>query len=289
MEYKSGRNPRRLYPLLQRGCLPAPEDARGGSRITVKGHPITILETGDRTTVVAFGGRFSPHRSCFRLDLDIPRRHAILQDVIRRQSVSPESACFDDGHDNGSDVVRAVYLLARDRGMRTIEYTDNSSKHCSPESEERLQLADYYTLLMGQTWYESIFLDAGATSVTITFGRTPAQLLVDRQKAAEVSWDTMCGESIVTPVPLPRHLEIDTAASGSARRVLQYLRSLNRRDVCVFLSANLSEFLINSKIASIRGSSWVCVIPQSANIRARRLTRRSSRLNRHRRSTLRGS
>lgn len=272
MEYKSGRNPRSLYPLHQ----------RGGDRIIVNGHPITILETRDHTTIVAYGGRFSPRRSCFRLDLHFPKRHAELQDVVRYQSVGAES-CFDDGHNDGADVVRAIYQLARDRGMLTLEYTDNSSKHCSRESEEILHLSDYYTLLTGRTWYESIFLDAGATSVTLLrYGVTPAQLLVNRQNAAEVSWDTMRGTLGPPPVALPT--DLDTTAPGSARRVLQYLRSLNRYDVCEYIGARLSQFLANSKILPIHGALWLCVIPQSTNTSTRRLTRKASS---KRRSTLR--
>lgn len=278
LEYRDGRiQPRQLYPLHQRGG--------GRSRLYVKNHPITILETADHNTIIAYGGRFSPVRPCFKLELDPASRHAILQDVVRPQSVSAES-CFDDGHRDGSDVVRAAYMLAQARGMRTMEYTDNSSKHCSVTSEERLHLADYYTLLVGQTWYESIFLDAGAASVTIRNMRTPAQLLEDRRNAAEVSWDTMRGNISSPDLPV----DIDTAAHGSARRVLQYLRSLNSPDICKYLGANLSEFLENSRVKAIRGSLWLCVFPSRGKTSEKRTTRRASSGRRgHRRSTLRRS
>lgn len=278
LEYRDGRGqPRRLYPLQQRGG--------GHSRLYVKDHPITILETADHNTIIAYGGRFSPVRPCFKLELDPASRHAILQDVVRPRSVTAES-CFDDGHHDSGDVVRAAYMLAQARGMRTMEYTDNSSKHCSVTSEERLYLADYYTLLVGRTWYESIFLDEGAVSVTIRNKRTPAQLLEDRRNAAEVSWDTMRGNIYSPDLPT----EIDTATPGSARRVLQYLRSLNRRDICEYLGANLSEFLENSHVKSIHGSLWLCVFPSRGKTSEKRSTRRASSGRwGHRRSTLRRS
>lgn len=281
LEYRDGRiHPRQLYPLQQRG---GGGDRR--QRLFVKDHPITILETADHNTIIAYGGRFSPVRPCFKLELNPTTHHAILQDVVRPQSVSAE-VCFDDGHRDGSDVVRAAYMLAQARGMRTMEYTDNSSKHCSVTSEERLYLADYYTLLVGRTWYESIFLGAGAVSVTIRNKRTPVQLLEDRRNAAEVSWDTMRGN--ISSPDLPA--DIDTAAPGSARRVLQYLRSLNRRDICEYLGANLSEFLENSHVKSILGSAWMCVFPSRGKTSEKRITRRASSSRRdHRRSTLRRS
>lgn len=279
LEYRDGRSqPRQLYPLQQRGG--------GRSRLYVKDHPITILETADHNTIIAYGGRFSPVRPCFKLELNPTTHHAILQDVVRPRSVTAES-CFDDGHHDSSDVVRATYMLAQARGMRTMEYTDNSSKHCSATSEERLHLADYYTLLVGRTWYETIFLDAGAVSVTIRGMRTPAQLLEDRRNAAEVSWDTMRG---VTHNDAHLPVDIDTAAPGSARRVLQYLRSLNRPDICEYLGANLSEFLGNSRVKAIHGSRWLCVIPARGKTSEKRITRRASSGRRNnRRSTLRRS
>jgi hypothetical protein len=277
LEMRNGNlPPRRLYPLQQYGGA-----STRRSRLYVKGHPITVLETGDHRTVVAYGGAFSPVRPCFKMDLDLVKHHAILQDVVRPRSVT-EEACFDDGHYVSSDVIRAIYTLAQHRGIRTLEYSDNSSKHCSPESEERLHLADFYTLLYGKTWYESVFLEAGATSMIIRSMRTPEQLLEDRRHAAEVSWETMRGNIISPSLPAG----VDVTAPGSGRIVLRYLRSLNDPRVCEFLGANLSEFLENSHVKTIHGSLWLCVIPPRATERRRQTRRRRSSRYR-RRSTYR--
>jgi hypothetical protein len=256
-EYSNGyEHPRRLYPLSQ----------RGGRHVLlrVKGHPMTILETADHNTIFAHGGgQYFPGRPCFRLDMNLKTRHATLQEVFRDQS-SRSKPCFDDGHHEGGDVVRAVYLLAQARGMRTLEYNDNSSKHCHPGGESRLYLSDYYTLLEGKTWYEHIFMGMGAISITPKYGITVDQLLEDRQNAAEVSWDKMRG-TVVLPVSLPT--DIDTSAPGSGRLVLKYLRSLNLPEICVFIAANMTTFLVNSHVKSVYGDLWICVIPPTKSER----------------------
>lgn len=278
-EYDNGyEHPRRLYPLIQ----------RGGDRhvcLHVKEHPMTILETGDRITIVAYGGvRYSSERPCFRMNMNMKKRRAKLEDVNRFRS----KACFEDGHHEGGDLVRAVYLLAQARGMRTIEYMDNSSKHCSPGGEVRLKLSDYYTLLEGKTWYESIFMEMGAVSVTPSFGISLADVLEYRQNAEEVSWDKMRGD-IVSPTAIPA--EIDTSAPGSARQVLRHLRSLDRPEICEFIGVNMTNFLANSHIKSVHSASWICVLPVTSSLtpslsKRRRQTQRASSIYK-RRTTLR--
>jgi hypothetical protein len=270
-EYRNGyEHPRRLYLLSQRGG-----DRYVGLR--VKGHPMTILETADHNTIVAYGGgRYIPGHSCFRMDMDMTTRHATLQEVISNY-FSLTGRCFDDGHSDGRDVVRAVYMLAHARGMRTLEYNDNSTKHCSPGGEVRLKLSDYYTLLEGKTWYESIFMEMGAVSVTPRYGITDDQLLEYRQNAAVVSWDKMRG-TVVLPITLPA--DIDTSAPGSGRQVLQYLRKLNRPDMCEFIGVNMTNFMANSHIMSVHDNPWICVLPPNLTPkRERRYTHKASTSN----------
>lgn len=267
-EFMYGRSPpRRLYPLRQRGGGRTTE-----RQIYINGHPITILTTVDRTTVVAYGGREYRGQRCFKLDMDSLSHAAILQDLVTtpRKRAMP---CFDDNHNDGGDVVRAVYRVAAECGMHTIEYTDNSNKYCE-DSRACFHLADFYTLLVGRTWYESIFLESGAREVRLQYSRTPAQLERDRQRAAVVSWDTMSGGGEIVAPSLPEG--VDTSAPGSGRLVLRHLRDLRRDDVCLFLAMNMSDILVNSRIPSVHGSEWLCVLPVVASPRTVRRTPRTT-------------
>jgi hypothetical protein len=168
-------------------------------------------------------------------------------------------ACFDDGHNDARKIVKIAYNLARSRGATRMEFTDNSTKHCSESGFERIRLADFYRLLNGKTWYESILLEAGATYVRMD---DPIQrnetIEEDKHRAAEVSWNTMSGNGRIVAPSLPDGF--DTSAVGSGRAVLHHLRRQQSLTVCQFLAINLSEFLRNSGITPVYGTRWVCGI-----------------------------
>lgn len=250
--------PRPLFRQKQRG---------GGERtLHVAGHPITILETADRTGFLIVGGRVTTPHPCFRLSINTRTRHAHLEELLVPQDTSSRSPCFNDKTNNSAMVVLAAYQCAQEHGARTMEYTDNSSKTCNIHDENtlKLRLPDFYTLLTGRTWYESILLDAGATAVTPFLDRSDADLAEDRRRAATVSWETMRG-NILSPVPLPPSL--DTTAAGSGRQVLQFLRGEKNPDICNFLARHLGDFLRQSGMISIHGIRWMCSIPEVSGLR----------------------
>lgn len=250
-QHEGNAHPRPLFRIRQR-------HQTGGGTIRIADHPITVLETPDGNTMVAYGGqRDGILPACFRLKLDYARHHASLEDL--KTPTGRGRACFDDWHNGGADVVRAAFLWAQCRGMRTLEFTDNSSHHCLRGSEARVRLADFYILLHGKTWYESILSDAGATALTVSQTGTPDALDRARRNAARVSWITMRGDTTPPPIPLPS--DVDPAAPGSARAILHFLRGQNRIDVCEYIAPRLPIFLANSNIPTLHGAHWDCEIP----------------------------
>ena len=281
--------PRPLFHQKQRG---------GGERtLHVAGHPITILETADRTGFLIVGGRVTTPHPCFRLSINTRTRHAHLEELLVPQDTSSRSPCFgpiseadrfinssyagsfNDETNNSALVVLAAYQCAQEHGARTMEYTDNSSKTCNIHDKNtlKLRLPDFYTLLTGRTWYESILLGAGATAVTPFLDRSDVDLAEDRRRAATVSWETMRG-NILSPVPLPPSL--DTTAAGSGRQVLQFLRGKKNPDICNFLARHLGDFLRQSGMISIHGIRWMCSIPAITTTDRRHTVRRTRGLRR---------
>lgn len=287
-EYLIGNSPsRRLFPWR-----PPQRQQSGGSvgyRIEIDGHPITILEAeGDPHTIVFNGGRPHARPPCFKLTMT-PSTHSAVLDDLKMPPSQHHPACFEDEHNDARHVVRAATILAQAYGIRTMEYTDNSSKHCSDGGYERIHLADFYRLLNGRTWYESVLLSAGATSVVAVNPRIAARVVPDRERAASVSWNTMRGP--VAAPSLPPLL--DASAPGSARQVLHYLRSLKSPQICEFIAANLDEFLSRSGMITFHGTHWRCSLPLTPLIETFRSHRSSHRLSptgrrsTHRRSSTR--
>lgn len=228
--------------------------------VSINGHNIVIKEAeGDPNTIVLHGGRPDKYPPCFKLTLNPAAGEAVLDD-LKMPPLSAYPKCFEDNHSDAKLVVRTAYNLAKSHGIRVMDFTDNSSKHCSESgTTERIYLGDFYRLLTGKTWYETVLLAAGAKSVRLNdpMYYDTAQLDADGVRAAAVSWNTMRG-TIASP-PLPAG-GLDPNAPGSARQMLRHLRSKDDEPTCQYIARNLGEFLRNSGIRPVFGTSWRCEI-----------------------------
>ena len=214
--------------------------------IYVRGHPIRIftMDEDDITLYIA-GGESAP---CFRLEIEKAGTHAVLGEVIRRNK------CFADNSTESRNLVRAAYQVARDRGIRTLEITDNSVIYCP----DRVILSDLSFLTTGKTWYESI--------ISLTCMDFP-QLEQFRRKVLTNTWRTVGGEFRDI-----RITGIDIDAPGSA---LQVLAAMKREgSYCRFFSDNIEALIYRSGIKTLHGKQWISYIANST--RARSTARRTS-------------
>jgi hypothetical protein len=228
---------------------------RGGAIVYVGTHPIQIHEVVNGSSIFIHGGH---KQRCFELELFPKSQTAILKDVIRRTS-----GCFMDDNDDSRDIVRAAYQIAKERGIKLLQLTDNSAIYCP----ERINLADLSFLTTGQTWYESI--------IPLTHVNIP--LLEEwRHNVRTNTWREV-GDGVLTDVDTTG---IDIDAPGSAMAVLNRLK-LGRKH-CSQLSAKMDTLIMRSKILSLAQKEWICHIPQDPMLRGsssrqlRRTTRRES-------------
>jgi hypothetical protein len=201
---------------------------RGGSIRYVGNHPIHIREVKDGKHIFIHGG---PSKPCFCLELLLKERHAILQGVRRRPD------CFVDKHSDSRNIVRAAVAFAKERGMITIELTDNSTIRCP----ERISLSDLSFLTTGKTWYESILPNLIITD-------TP-NLELWRSRVLSNTW-----RKVGAGLPMFDTTGIDIDEPGSAMAVLA--RAKNSRTKCAAISANMDQLISQSGILSLDGRHW---------------------------------
>ena len=159
---------------------------------------------------------------------------AILESINRRKT------CFIDDHANSKDLVMMAFQLAKKKGVKTLEISDNSFIQCP----EKIYLTDLYFLTTGKTWYESI--------IPLKCGD---QVLLDkfRELVKTNSWSSLYIKLIeLKPDILNYDFKIDT--DGSAMEVLSKLKKSGKH--CKFFSENIDGLLLCSGIYSLRGFTW---------------------------------
>lgn len=218
----------------------------GDGVIRVDGHPIKYREDTTGRVVEIFAG-VEPHAPCFVLDLDLEDKTALLQNVYKRKN------CFEDGHNNSRDTVRAAYKLARERGMRLLYFRDLSYKNCPEErpmtvrqrSATEFCLADLSFLTTGKTWYESILPAVCVNCPDIE---------LYRQKVRTNTWNTVGADLILIDAP-----GVDFDAPGSAMVILNAMKKDG--GFCEFFSNHMHTLLRNSGITTLTNTHWECEIP----------------------------
>lgn len=203
---------------------------RGGAIIHVNSHPIHLREEVRGSSIFIHGGEAAP---CFEIELQ--GTHAILQDVLRRDH------CFSDDHKEGRDIVHAAYLVAKERGIKTLELTDNSYIRCP----QKIHLSNLSFLTTGQTWYESIIPGLRCTDIE--------DIELYREKARTTTWRRVGAELIDIDV------DVDIDAPGSAMLILNAMK--RDKQFCWFFKKRMGRLLANSEIYdSLFGSHWEATI-----------------------------
>lgn len=136
---------------LMRFCAirgrPIPQQIGGGT-VLFKGHPIMIQEDITGTFIIIRGGR----RTCFIVEIDAATGDSVLLDL---EAGRWGDTCFTDNYKDSTALVKVAVWIAKKRGARKIELTDNSTVICKP-SGEKIDLAELSFITTGKTWYERL-------------------------------------------------------------------------------------------------------------------------------------
>lgn len=260
-EYKLGHNPvHKLIPFRTPFKMEFRKTQKGGGKHiygTINSHVINIYEDNEDENTLMFVGGPKSYPSCFRLSLNLSNKEASLDDLYvphRSDSESLSYSCFEDGTNESRLVVKVAIALARKKGAKTLVWTDNSTKHCL---SNWFRLSDYYHLLTGETWYESILREVDShVRIELLMPKHASEIYkTDQKKAAKISWKEMRG-TISNPSFSSVLTEIDETEPGTARRVLQELRKLRTDEICEYVGEHLHKFLANSGISSLHGTWW---------------------------------
>jgi hypothetical protein len=162
-------------------------------------------------------------------------------------SISRGVACFEDTYDNSSDIVLAALEIARLKGAKTFEFTDNSTKTVSGL---KLRLADLSFLTTGKTWYERILpIKPAANEEIVYIGR-------NRQLVLHNKWSDVYKELLKIGVePNLNTEDIDVHAVGSAMKVLA--RAKKEKKNYLFFNNHMLDIIYASRVPTLQGVHWI--------------------------------
>lgn len=212
----------------------------GSGRISVNRHVINYREyknPDNGTDTVIFAGRHRNKRPCFSLRIH-KTGEAVLESVDRRKD------CFVDDHDNSKDLVKAAFHLAKNKGAKSLEISDNSFIQCP----EKVSLGDLSFLTIGKTWYETIIpIKSNKLALIDKF----------RELVKSNTWSSVYSKLIIyNPSLKDYNFEFDTVPNkvGSAMEILSELKKSGKH--CKFFSENMNELLLSSGITTMRNFIW---------------------------------
>jgi len=163
------------------------------------------------------------------------------------QSISRGISCFEEDHDNSADIVLAALEIAKLKGAKTFEFTDNSTKTVNGK---KLPLADLIFLTTGKTWYERILPIKLVTSNDIS--------KVDswRYNAFNNKWSDI--KKLLVKQKISSDFDesgININVNGSAMEILNRAKLSKKYDV--FFYTYMEELMIASLIPPLKGKQWI--------------------------------
>ena len=243
------------YWRLHHYMAPYKFPQKGGGRhlLYIEGHPIEFMTEASGNTMLILAGNNPSTSPCFALELYMDQKTATLQTLERRP------ACFIDGHPDSRNLVRAAYIIAQKRGIRSMTFTDYSHINCPA----KVQLANLSFLTTGSTWYESILPITCSSPICNNLDRY-------RTLAHTNSWRQV-GHGLAD-IDITG---IDIDAPGSAMAVMAAMKEA--KEYCWFYHKYMGTLLMRSGIESLHGTEWTCQIPLMPH--RKRTTRKRSSTN----------
>lgn len=186
---------------------------------------------------------------CFILHIihTAPQPYAYLLNITKGTSCSLEDNA------TSADIVCAVVQLAKEKGAKWIELTDES-KICKDELRNipSISLANYYFLTRGKTWYETI----------LPFIPEDKKIEEYRNKVLTNSWNFIMSNLKRINIGIANEIihnfpvnisHIDTTKAGSAMTILSMIPPNVR---CSFYHKYMSYLITASDIFTINGTVW---------------------------------
>lgn len=184
-------------------------------------------------------------RPCFILMAQPESKTGILQSL---ESDLMTGQCSLNTGATTQNAGKAAMALAKEKGLTTVELTDNTMK--STATGKKFSLADMYFLTTGKTWYES-FLPVRPIN--------PDRIERYRHIVRKNKWSDVltCLRSHVDNVVIPVSTDdIDVMAEGSAMEVFSKIKKA-RTD---FFATYNDILPLCSGIPSLYGKTWIIVI-----------------------------
>lgn len=205
----------------------------GGGIVAINGFRYNYRDIEGGMTI--FGGRHGSKRPCFIIFLE--------NDTAILQNIESGSDCSLDKDATTKHTVLAAAKLAKERGAKTLTFTDNSTKHIADGLYFRL--SNMYFLTTGKTWYESIL------PCRLVSPQNARKYEIWKHRAATNTWADIYNCLKKEFPTLDLEIDIDDI---SAMRVLQRLKE-EKSD---FFATYEAELLMCSGVGSLHDLEWIC-------------------------------
>ena len=163
-------------------------------------------------------------------------------------SISSGKLCFTDKVDDSPGIVLVSLEIAKLKGAKTFEFTDNSTKKVNGA---KFKLSDLSFLTTGKTWYERIL-----PGIKVNDKYERADLEDSRYIVLSNTWNKVYTNLSSKGINIDFDTEgIDCDKSGSAKEVLS--RAKNSKKYSTFFQENMGALIKSSGISSVHGLTWI--------------------------------
>lgn len=162
-------------------------------------------------------------------------------------SISRGKDCFQDNHDESSDIVLVALEIARLKGAKTFEFTDSSTKTID---SKKISLSNLSFLTTGKTWYERI--------LSVRLANPSDSLKIDswRKTAFNNTWVNVQKMLLLQKIQIDIDFTgINIDEPGSAMKVLE--KAKLSKSYLNFFNEYMDELMIASLIPSLHGKHWI--------------------------------
>jgi hypothetical protein len=163
-------------------------------------------------------------------------------------SVSRGANCFIDKVDDSPGIVLAALEIAKLKGAKTFEFTDNSTKTVDGA---KIKLSDLSFLTTGKTWYERVL-----PTITVYDKYERADVEDSRQVVLTNTWNQVYNNLNNKGIDIEFNTSgINCDSVGSAKEVLT--RAKNSRLYSGFFQEHMGALIKASGISSVHGLEWI--------------------------------
>jgi hypothetical protein len=159
-------------------------------------------------------------------------------------SISRGISCFLDKKDDSTGIVLAALEIAKLKGAKTFEFTDNSSKLVDGR---KIRLSELSFLTTGQTWYERIL-----PSLRLVDNSEREVLEIDRNRVKKNKWIDVYN-NLLNDFNIDINFGksgIDITKEGSAMKILN-------RACTEFFDIEMVKLMRSSNLMLLHGTHWI--------------------------------